>query len=88
VAGGFELLDQGGFISEDPDLVLSLDELLTRLGEEDAAAPQVAHLYLFGGISVSKVGDALGLSRAAAYRNWKYAWAWLHEALEKYSSRG
>src|SRR5271166_4901127 len=31
-----ELLDQIGTLSEDPDLVLSLDELLTRLGEEDA----------------------------------------------------
>ncbi len=78
-----ELLDQIGFLAEDPDLILSLDELLTRLGEEDAAAAQVAHLCLFGGISVSEVGEALGLSRAAAYRNWKYARAWLREALEK-----
>ncbi len=39
-AGGrvrLELLDQIGSLAEDPDLVLSLDELLTRLGEEDAA---------------------------------------------------
>src|ERR1700689_4956220 len=28
-----ELLDQIGSLAEDPDLVLSLDELLTRLGE-------------------------------------------------------
>src|SRR5271157_3418968 len=33
-----ELLDQLGSLAEDPDLVLSLDDLLTRLGEEDAAA--------------------------------------------------
>ena len=33
-----ELLDQIESIPEDPDVVLSLDELLTRLGEEDAAA--------------------------------------------------
>src|SRR5437660_976195 len=44
-----ELLDQRGFLAEDPDLVLSLDELLTRLGAEDAAAAQIAHLHLFGG---------------------------------------
>ena len=31
-----ELLDQMGSLPEDPDLVLSLDEVLTRLGEEDA----------------------------------------------------
>jgi RNA polymerase sigma factor (TIGR02999 family) len=78
-----ELLDQIGSLAEDPDLVLSLDELLTRLGEEDAAAARVAHLHLFGGISVEEAGEVLGLSRAVAYRNWKYARAWLREALEK-----
>ncbi len=78
-----ELLDQVGSLAEDSDLVLSLDELLTRLGEEDAAAAQVAQLHLFGGLSVEEAGAALGLSRAVAYRNWKYARAWLREALEK-----
>jgi RNA polymerase sigma factor (TIGR02999 family) len=78
-----ELLDQVGFLAEDPDLVLSLDELLTRLGEEDAAAARVAHLHLFGGLSVEEAAEAMALSRAAAYQNWKYARAWLREALEK-----
>jgi RNA polymerase sigma factor (TIGR02999 family) len=78
-----ELLDQLGSLAEDPDLVLSLDELLTRLGEEDAAAARVAHLHLFGGLSVGEAGTALGVSRAVAYRNWKYARAWLREALGK-----
>src|SRR3984885_5514972 len=78
-----ELLDQIGSLAEDPDLVLSLDELLTRLGEEDAAAAQVAHLHLFGGLSVEEAGAALELSRAVAYRNWKYARAWLRDAFEK-----
>jgi RNA polymerase sigma factor (TIGR02999 family) len=78
-----ELLDQIGSLAEDPDLVLSLDELLTRFGDEDAAAAQVAHLHLFGGLSVEEAGAALGLSRAVAYRNWKYARAWLCAALEK-----
>ena len=78
-----ELLDQVGSLAEDPDLVLSLDELLTRLALEDAAAAQVAHLHLFGGLSVDEAGKALGISRAVAYRNWKYARAWLREALEK-----
>jgi RNA polymerase sigma factor (TIGR02999 family) len=78
-----ELLDQADSLAEDPDLVLSLDELLTRLGEEDAPAARVAHLHLFGGLSVEEAGEAVGLSRAVAYRNWKYARAWLRDALEK-----
>ena len=78
-----ELLDQVGSLAEDPDLVLSLDELLTRLEKEDARAARVAHLHLFGGLSVEEAGEALGVSRAVAYRNWKYARAWLRDALEK-----
>jgi RNA polymerase sigma factor (TIGR02999 family) len=78
-----ELLDHSGALAEDPDLVLSLDELLGRLGEQDVGAALVAQLHLFGGVSVEEAGAALGVSRAAAYRNWKYARAWLREALEK-----
>jgi RNA polymerase sigma factor (TIGR02999 family) len=78
-----ELLDQAGALAEDPDLLLSLDELLTRLADEDATAGKVAHLHLFGGLSVEEAGEALGLSRPVAYRNWKYARAWLRDALEK-----
>jgi RNA polymerase sigma factor (TIGR02999 family) len=78
-----DLLDQADSLAEDPDLILSLDELLARLGEEDATAARVAHLHLFGGLPVEEAGVALGVSRAVAYRNWKYARAWLREALEK-----
>jgi RNA polymerase sigma factor (TIGR02999 family) len=78
-----ELLDRAGSLGEDPDLVLSLDDLLTRLEAEDATAARVAHLHLFGGLSVEEAGEALGVSRAAAYRNWKYARAWLRDALEQ-----
>ncbi len=78
-----ELLDQAGSLAEDPNLVLAVDELLTRLAVEDAMAAQVAHLHLFGYLSVEEAGKTLGLSRAVAYRNWKYARAWLREAMEK-----
>jgi RNA polymerase sigma factor (TIGR02999 family) len=78
-----ELLDQATGVAQDPDLVLSLDDLLGRLRVEDAAAAQVAEVHLFGGLSVEEAGAALGVSRAVAYRNWKYARAWLREALAK-----
>lgn len=76
-----ELLDQAQSLDDDPDLLLSLDELLHRLSAEDRTAAQLAHLHLFGGLSVEEAGDALGLSRPVAYRNWKYARAWLRDAL-------
>jgi RNA polymerase sigma factor (TIGR02999 family) len=78
-----ELLDQTGALAEDLDLVLSLDELLTRLAAEDAAAAEIAQLHLFGGLSVAEAGTAAGVSRPVAYRHWKYARAWLRDALEK-----
>jgi RNA polymerase sigma factor (TIGR02999 family) len=78
-----ELLDQAGSLAEDPDLVLSLDELLTRLGQEDPVAARIAHLHLFGGLSIEEAAEAMSISRAAAYRNWKYARAWLRDALEE-----
>jgi RNA polymerase sigma factor (TIGR02999 family) len=78
-----ELLDRAGCVADDPDLVVSIDDLLGRLAQEDAAAAQVAHLHLFGGLSVEEAGKVAGMSRAAAYRNWRYARAWLRDALEK-----
>jgi RNA polymerase sigma factor (TIGR02999 family) len=78
-----ELLDQADSLAEDPDLILSLDELLIQLEKEDAAAARVAQLHLFGGLSVEEAGATLGISRALAYRNWKYARAWLRDILEK-----
>jgi RNA polymerase sigma factor (TIGR02999 family) len=82
-----ELLDQAGSVDEDPDLVLSVDELLTRLAGEDDDAARVAQLHLFCGVSVEEAGGALGMSRATAYRNWTYARAWLRDALEKGSGK-
>src|SRR5262245_5373437 len=78
-----ELLDQAGALAEDPDLVLSLDELLTRLAAEDQTAARIADLHLFGGLSVEQAGEAVRVSRPVAYRNWKYARSWLREVLEK-----
>src|SRR6516162_5361064 len=78
-----ELLDAATSLTEDSDLLLSLDELLTRLAEEDDTAARLAHLHLFGGLCVEEAGEVLSLSRPVAYRNWKYARAWLREALEK-----
>ena len=54
------LIDQADSLAEDPDLILSLDELLARLGVEDTAAAQVAQLHLFGGLSVAEAGQVLG----------------------------
>jgi RNA polymerase sigma factor (TIGR02999 family) len=65
----------------DPDALLDLDELLTRLAGEDPEAAGVAKLRLFAGLSVEEAAQALSTSRASAYRQWSYARAWLHARL-------
>jgi RNA polymerase sigma factor (TIGR02999 family) len=71
----------------DPDAVLDLDELLTRLAAEDSEAAGVAKLRIFAGLSVEEAAQALSTSRATAYRQWTYARAWLHARLGAGSGR-
>ena len=68
-------------IGPPPEQVLALDEALTRLAAEDAAAAQVVQLHFFGGLSLEEAAGSLGISRATAYRQWTYARAWLRCAL-------
>jgi RNA polymerase sigma factor (TIGR02999 family) len=59
------------------DDLLALDEALTRLAAEDPEAAAVVQLRYFAGLSVEEAARGLGLSRAAAYRHWTFARAWL-----------
>ena len=65
----------------DPDTVLAVDEALTALAAEDPGSADVARLRLFAGLSADEAADALGVSRATAFRDWAYARAWLTTAL-------
>src|SRR5262245_8143882 len=62
--------------------ILALDEALPRLAEQDPEAAQVVRLHFFAGLSIEQTAEALGVSRATAYRQWAYARAWLRCALE------
>jgi RNA polymerase sigma factor (TIGR02999 family) len=73
---------------DSPDDLLALDEALVRLATEDESAAAVAKLRLFAGLSVEETAEALGQSRAAAYRHWTYARAWLRCELAGESGPG
>lgn len=64
------------------DELLALDEALSRLGQEDVAAAEVVKLRFYAGLSVEEAADALGISRATAFRHWSYARAWLRCAVQ------
>jgi RNA polymerase sigma factor (TIGR02999 family) len=68
--------------NQPPDDLLALDEALTRLAAEDPEAAAVVKLRFYAGRSVEEAADALGISRAQAYRHWTYARAWLRCALD------
>jgi RNA polymerase sigma factor (TIGR02999 family) len=69
--------DQDVPVRPPPEEILALDEALSRLAAENAEAARVVELHFFAGLSVEDAAEALGVSRATAYRLWTYARAWL-----------
>ena len=69
-------------LGADPDLVLDVDAALERLAREDPSSAEVARLRLFAGLSIEEAADAIGISRATAFREWAYARSWLATALD------
>ena len=65
----------------DADLWIDLDGVLTVFEKIDVSAAELAKLRIFGGLSVEEAAEALGVSRASAFRVWTYARAWLTAAL-------
>jgi RNA polymerase sigma factor (TIGR02999 family) len=66
---------------QDADELLALDDALNRLAAEDPEAARIVHLRYYAGLSIEQAAKALGISRAAAYRQWTFARAWLLQAL-------
>jgi RNA polymerase sigma factor (TIGR02999 family) len=60
---------------------IEINEGLERLGDEDEFCASIARTKLFTGLSVAETAEALGVSRAEAYREWTYAKAWLTDFL-------
>jgi RNA polymerase sigma factor (TIGR02999 family) len=69
-------------LGADPDLVLDVDAALQRLAREDRSSAEVARHRLFAGLSIDEIAEALGISRATAFREWAYARSWLATALD------
>ena len=63
--------------------LLALDEALTRLEAEDPPKAQLVKLRYFAGLTEQQAADAAGLSLSTAQRHWRFARAWLLEALHE-----
>ena len=61
--------------------LLALDEILSRLAQENKPCADLVKLRFFAGLTLKDAAAALGLPRRTANRYWAYARAWLYEAL-------
>jgi RNA polymerase sigma factor (TIGR02999 family) len=77
----FAIAEGDRVIVSDPDTLLDIDAALARLATEDASSADVARFRLFAGLSIDEAAEALGVSRATAFREWAYARSWLTTAL-------
>lgn len=73
--------DEGSIRGHDCDLLLDVDEALARLAAEHPPSADVARYRLFAGLSIEEAAEAMGVSRATAFREWAYARSWLATAL-------
>lgn len=66
----------------DPPTILAVDEAVAKLAEKDPACAELVKLHFFAGLTLDEAADALGVSRATAYRHWSYARAFLRLSLQ------
>jgi RNA polymerase sigma factor (TIGR02999 family) len=61
--------------------LLALDEALHQLEAGDPSAYRVVMLRYFAGLNDEEAADVLGISVGTLRREWAYARAWLHRAM-------
>jgi RNA polymerase sigma factor (TIGR02999 family) len=78
-----ELVDCEPFAADQDDAtLLSLDEALTKLEQQDAQLGKLVKLRYFTGLTIDETADLLGVSPRTVKRNWTYARAWLRRELD------
>jgi RNA polymerase sigma factor (TIGR02999 family) len=74
-----ELDDLGGV--ESPQELLELHEALEQLALHDPLKAKLVELRYFAGLTLAQAAEYLGISQSTAARAWRYARAWLHDAM-------
>lgn len=68
--------------SADPDLVLAVDECLTRLAALDPRQARIVSLRYFAGLTLEEIADAEEVALSTVKRSWKTAKLWLLKELK------
>jgi RNA polymerase sigma factor (TIGR02999 family) len=63
------------------DELLSLHEALERFAVHDPLKARLVELRFFGGLTLAQAAACLNISLSTADRGWRYARAWLHNAM-------
>jgi RNA polymerase sigma factor (TIGR02999 family) len=82
--GGLKRVDLEEWLAISPeriDEVVSLDEALGRLAEENPRQARVVELRYFGGLSVEQIAAMLGIAERSVKRDWAVARVWLFREL-------
>jgi RNA polymerase sigma factor (TIGR02999 family) len=70
-------LDAGG----PPEGLLALDEALKAFALHDPLKARLVELRFFAGLTSAQAAEFLGISPSTADRAWRYARAWLYDAM-------
>ena len=70
-------------MNSDDELVLVLDEALTRYAQKDPQGAELIKLRFFAGLPNDQAAVLLGISERTAKRTWAYARAWLYHEIQK-----
>lgn len=66
---------------ERAELLIAVDDALSRLKEIDPRQAQVVECRFFGGMTEEETADALGIGLRTAKRDWAKAKVWLHKEI-------
>ena len=66
---------------DDPTDLLAINDALKELAQIDGQKAQVVELRYFGGCTIEETAEALGIGTATVEREWRFARAWLRNAL-------
>jgi RNA polymerase sigma-70 factor (ECF subfamily) len=77
------LSDSGATFEDHPAELLALDEALSELRRRDERKAEIVHLRYFAGLTVAEVAELLDVSPRLVDKEWRFARAWLHQALSE-----
>jgi RNA polymerase sigma factor (TIGR02999 family) len=66
--------------------ILALDQALQQLEQQDPELVQVVELMFFCGKTAAEIGELIGTSSRTVERRWRFARAWLREALADHTA--